>query len=268
MANREFYYWCRDAVSGIRYWKDRNKVFAELYEHLEDRYASFLEKGYSPETAEKMTLEAMGSATELAPQLAAIHKPYWAYAAIATRVLALALAIHCIGFGIRFLMDNTFYDPGDDVWDPYTEGRGERVAYVQPDTRVRASGYTFSVEKAALWRTRYSEPTDKGEYFDSLYLQLKVTNPLPWMREQRAVRHMWAVDSNGTYYQSFENSLDASGDGAPWVSYRVFNTGLFTYEYELTFQEPSENMQWVELHYDRDGRNMVLRVDLTGGEDR
>ena len=26
MANREFIYWCKDAISGIRYWKIRNKV--------------------------------------------------------------------------------------------------------------------------------------------------------------------------------------------------------------------------------------------------
>ena len=83
MANREFIYWCRDAISGIRYWKDRNKVFGELYEHLEDRYDYFIEKGYTHEQAQKKTLEAMGDPMELAPQLAAIHKPHWAYAAIA-----------------------------------------------------------------------------------------------------------------------------------------------------------------------------------------
>ena len=27
-----------------------------------------------------------------------------------------------------------------------------------------------------------------------------------------------------------------------------------------------DNAQWVELHYDRDGRDIVLRIDLTGGE--
>lgn len=265
MANREFIYWCRDAISGIRYWKDRNKVYTELYEHLEDRYESFLAKGFSPEEAEKKTLETMGDANELAPQLAAIHKPHWAYAAIITRIIAVALLFVCLGQGINFLLEGGLPAKVVNPWDPFTRGGEVCVAHVAPDTSVKASGYTFSVDEAALWRTYYSEPTDKGEYFDSLYIRLEVSNPLPWMREQTAVRNMWAVDSNGTYYESFQNSFDASENETPWVSYLVYETGIGTYEYTLSFQDSSEDMQWVELHYDRDGRNMVLRVDLTGG---
>ena len=266
MSRKGFTHWCWDAVKEIRYWKDRNKVYIELYEHLEDRYEDFIRRGYSEQEAEKKTLEAMGSATELAPQLAAIHKPHWAYAAIATRIIAGVLFFVCLGQCIDFFLDQNFYDRKNDPWDPYTEGGETRVAYVEPELTRRASGYTFSVEKAALWRTYYSEPTDKGLYFDTLYMQLMVKNPLPWMREQRAVRHMWAVDSNGTRYMSFENSLDASTASVPWVSYNVYPTGIGTYEYELSFQDASEDMTWIELHYDRDGREMVFRVDLTGGE--
>lgn len=267
MANREFIYWCRDAISGIRYWKDRNKVFSELYEHLEDRYDYFIEKGHTHEEAQKKTLEAMGDPLELAPQLAAIHKPHWAYAAIATRILAIALAITCLCHGIAFWLDEIYVYP-QKRWDPFEDGSGgERVVYMEPKTKVRDSGYTFSVEKVALWRKYYPEPTDKGEYFDTLFVGLKVTNPLPWMREQTAVRNMWAVDSTGTYYASYASYEDPAEE-LPWVHFSPLQTGVGTWTYEIGFQHTSVDMQWIELHYDRDGRDLVLRIDLTGGESK
>lgn len=36
------------------------------------------------------------------------------------------------------------------------------------------------------------------------------------------------------------------------------------YEMELT-DFLSQDAQWIDLHYDRAGRDMVLRIDLTGG---
>lgn len=263
MFSREFFYWCRDAISRIKYKPDRDKVYRELYEHLEDRYDSFIAKGMSHEEAEKKTLEAMGDPMELAPQLAAIHKPHWAYAAIVTRVIVCALCCICLVKGIDYFLGSGFYTRVDDVWDPFEHGGDQCIAHVEPDASVRSDGYTFSVEEAALWRTFYSESVNGEEYFDSLYICLRVTHPLPWMREQQAVHCMWAVDSNGTYYESF---AQACGE-LPRIVYNTRHaSGLGTYEYELSFQDISEDMQWIELHYDRDGRDLVLRIELTGGE--
>ncbi len=263
IANREFIYWCKDAISGIRYWKIRNKVFSELYEHLEDRYEHFLSKGYEPKEAEKKTLEAMGDPCELAPQLAAIHKPHWDYAAVVTRVLAWALVVVTLCRGVAYFCTEGVHPYSGDVWDPFDEGGEECVAFVEPDIIYRESGYTFRLEKAALWRTYHTEPTEAGEeYFDSLYISMKVSHILPWMREQQAVGHMWAVDNNGVYYRS---NWSAEG-GEPFVRYvpkfRWFNNAT----YEFSFYDTVTDLQWIELHYDRDGRDMVFRVDLTGGD--
>lgn len=255
MYYREFYYWCRDAVKKIRYWKDRNKVYAELHDHLMDRYESLREKGYTEDEAVKRTLEAMGSADELAPQLAAIHRPHWAYAAILTRILALILFCLCIGRGVQFGMENGFhYYTHSSVWDPFTKGGQERVAYVEPRETAKSDGYTFRVRKAALWRNWFDEPVEGREYFDTLYIQLSASNPLPWMQENDSLgmTQWWAVDSTGTRYENLKCSPRR---------YR-----LFTYTYQIDFQELQEDISWIELHYDRDGRNVVLHVDLTGGE--
>lgn len=254
MYYREFYYWCRDAVRKIRYWKDRNKVYAELYEHMMERYESLLEKGYSEEEAVKKTVDAMGSAEELAPQLAAIHRPHWAYAAILTRILALALACLCFGYGMEYAIENDIFSSASvDVWDPYTQGGEECVSHVKPKNSVTCDGYTFRVEEAALWRTYYHQPTPKGEYFDVLYMRLAIFHPIPWMQENTCMGFgtMWAQDSTGKRY-----------DGI----YGIPEEGVFTYRYELSFQDLQEDISWIELHYDRDGRDMVLRVDLPGGD--
>lgn len=264
MFNREFYYWCRDAVRGIRYWKDRNKVYAELYEHLWDRYESFLARGYSEKEAETMTLEAMGSADELAPQLAAIHKPHWAYAAIFTRFAALVLLCLCIGYGAVYCAENVLYFSNTKTfWDPYTQGGEECVVHKKPNISDSTDGYTFRVKEVALWRTYFDEPVEGEEYFDALYMQLSVTNPLPWMMESEGVRLLWAIDSEGTYYESFEA---VNGKNVPRIGYMPRTSGLFTHIYDMEILDVREDIRWIELHYDRDGRDLVLHVELTGGD--
>lgn len=271
MFSREFFYWCRDAVCKIKYWKDRNIVYEELYSHLEERYEALTERGFSHEEAEKMALEAMGDAKELAPQLAAIHKPYWAYGTLITRFVAAVLLIHCIAWGINYALDldiscgNPWITAGYQAWDPYTQGGEERISYVKPNVSDSSDGYTFRVKEAALWRTYFDEVTEDGrEYFDALYMKLKVTNPSPWMQEGMGVHWIWAVDSTGTFYESFEL---VNGRDIPCISFQPYRSGLFTYTYDLEFQELREDIEWIELHYDRDCRDVVLRVDLSREEE-
>ena len=78
MAN-SFDWWCKTAVSQIRYGPDNEAVYRELYAHLEDSYDHFLAQGYPAERAQGLALEAMGDPEEIAPQLGAIHKPWLGY---------------------------------------------------------------------------------------------------------------------------------------------------------------------------------------------
>ena len=63
----EFDQWCILATKKIKYRPDRQTVYGELYQHIEDRYLDFLEEGMDKEQAIKRTLEVMGSAEEIAP---------------------------------------------------------------------------------------------------------------------------------------------------------------------------------------------------------
>ena len=76
----EFDKWCKQATHKIKYRPDRQEVYGELYQHIEDRYLDFLEQGMKPEDAQLQALKVMGEPKEIAPMLAAIHRPFWGYA--------------------------------------------------------------------------------------------------------------------------------------------------------------------------------------------
>ena len=52
MDRIRFRRWCSLAVAGIRFKPDRQRVFDELYGHMEDRYEDLTAAGLSPEEAE------------------------------------------------------------------------------------------------------------------------------------------------------------------------------------------------------------------------
>ena len=60
MKNWKLTNWCNVAVHKIRYGPDREAVFLELKQHLDERSDSFLAKGLSKTEATEKTLEVMG----------------------------------------------------------------------------------------------------------------------------------------------------------------------------------------------------------------
>lgn len=276
MFSREFFYWCREAVSGIKYRPDRDAVYAELYEHLEDRYESLTARGMPHEEAQAKALEAMGNAGDLAPQLAAIHKPYWAYAMIATRIVCMALVCLCIGHGIVYMSEQYYSQPLNIYgYDPYGPGTAtvqdipcQRTLLVKPGESVIVDGYTFTLTKAAMWEhSRIAE--DGSTYIEQpFFFRIRVTNPIPWAGEPQISEDLWAMDSLGNYYYS-------SHTGHRWnentVAGKSYHTAPFTYVYDMLLLPPDNpgyrDAEWVEIHYDRSGRNLVLRIDLTGEGD-
>lgn len=262
MHHQEFFYWCRDAVSKIKYIPDRTKVYTELRAHLEDRYDSFMRKGMTDKEATRKTLEVMGDPMELAEQLAAIHKPYWGYALVATRIIAVLLAVVTLCVGINFCHDwkYTYYVKPHGFF-----GRDARlVASLESKVSDSSDGYTLHVVNAELRRTYVHLESDNGSYYDRMLLQVEVSNPRPWAQELQALEYIWAVDNFGNYHTGYYGKCEDPDPGVIGVIGKRLN--LTTYTYDLLFYDASEDTQWVELHYDRDGRDLVLRVELTGGE--
>ena len=261
MHYSEFNRWCWDAVRKIKYPPDRNEVHAELYAHMLDRYDSFREKGMSEKEAEQKTLEAMGNAEELSYQLAAIHRPFWGYALAVARVLTVIALVVTIGSGIFYLVDQQpwYTDTLRDWGEP--QGMETLIYSGISDAKDSMDGYAFRVTDVAVWRITLDEPINGKDYKDYLYLRMKVRKPYPWAMGQEALGAIWAVDNTGTYYDRVLRESAEPG-GVKYI-------GLIQQQgdkiYDLYLDADSENLEWIELHYDRDGRNLVLRVELTGG---
>jgi len=87
-----FHNWCTRAVRGIKYKPDREAVWNELFNHLQDRQEDFMAQGLSENDARIKAMDAMGDPDEIAPLLAKIHRPFWGYAySISKWILVLIL---------------------------------------------------------------------------------------------------------------------------------------------------------------------------------
>ena len=271
--------WCRQATKGIKYRPDRRKVHWELYHHLEDRYQDFIDQGFTYDDAVESALHAMGDPKEIAPMLAAIHRPFWGYVYSLCKWVVAGLTIlmlwNMLPFMVRHFTDisdapNAFsYEPYSDTYYKEEYHEWNRLLYVDSDSTASADGYTFTVTDAAVWQVTchedfsnvtYTCPRDSYQF----HCRLKVTNYFPWIEQSDIGNWFWAKDSLGNYYYS-ECERVFSYDPAIVSNHK--RTGLLTYTYDMfSYNYISADAEWIELHYDRSGRDIVLRIDLTGGD--
>lgn len=254
--------WCSRAVRLIRYRPDRNAVYAELYQHLEDRCASFTAKGIPEEEAKEMAVAAMGNPDEIAPQLAAIHRPFWGYCYRVTKWVLVLVAVVTLFHAFFFLTDEILQnDPPYDFYAEEPDGywvRTSRAYYAEPNLSATLDGFRVTVRKVAL-RHGTSDPIHP----DVIYLRLRITKPVPWADKPDMYLWFRAVDSLGNTYRSYAETDHSS----PSLVACDVNYDPFGITFDLKLDNcVSRNAEWIELHYDRNGRDFVLRIDLTGGD--
>ena len=268
--NRKFESWCLKAIAPIRCPPDQDAVMAELYAHMLDHYDALLEAGISREEAEQRTLAAMGSAEEIAPQLAAVHHPFWGWLLWGTRIVLVLILCAAVFFAVPYLRHASYFGPDWDRYSPYEDtyisdevGVTERLFCAEPNQSAEASGYTLALTRAARWHTDFAD--DSLEDLDTFRFQIKVFNPRPWARMPEFQKWLWAEDSLGNYYYPFY--LDNPHAGDPGISGNSYHTAPFTYTLDMWLSNfCSGGADWIDIHYDRSGRDIVFRIDLTGGD--
>jgi hypothetical protein len=273
--------WCERAVALIKYKPDRKKIQAELHAHIEDKYEALAAGGMTSVQAEEQAVSAMGDAGEIAKALAKIHKPFWGYMLRLTKIVLAFVAVLMI-FSLAGFSDRVYICAEPDSMfhaERFENGNyntSECVFSIEPNVSASCDGYTFTVTKAALWHDEGiltdEEPIvsvgsgAEGESAESytLYYLMTVTSPLPWAEYAEIPRRMYAVDSLGNYYYScYDNAYtdELALRGNP------YRTSYFTYTYSMwTNSFASQDAQWLEFRYERDGRSIALRVDFPGGE--
>lgn len=255
--------WCENAVSGIIFPGDKREVYRELMAHMEDHYDALLEQGHDEQTAREMVEKAMGDPWSVAKQLAQIHKPFWGYFLRTTRVLLAIVFMVALIPLTGFLWDMPFHSPSIQRWDMYDTtsygGDTERTLLhlSEPGVSFESDGYTFTVTDAVCWR---SEEIDM-QFF---YCLIDQFNPLPWADHAEVGYWFWAEDSLGNYYYSYYESAQDEDPRKPAMYGNQSQTGILTYTYEFWIND-FPDADWVKIHYDRDGRDEVLFIALTGG---
>ncbi len=241
-----FYDWCRKATRLIRYKHDRQAVYDELMAHLEDKQAEFETSGMPVDSAQRKALEAMGSPDAIAAELADIHKPFWGYTFSILRVICILLCVAVLfTVGQQVISTCTYlinYDsscvtmPPDEYWTKLAQGSAAETHH--------SDGYWFRIPNASLWQK-------DGKY--CLCFEFQQFDGWLTPMYSSIYNEFWAVDDLGNIYTAF--TLSASTHPGFLEVHRLQIADL-----------PSGDIQWVELHYDRDGRNIVLHIDLTGGD--
>lgn len=272
--NSRFDWWCKTAVDQIRYWPDRDAVYRELYAHLEDHYDAATDRGLSPEEAVEEALHAMGSASELAPVLGAIHRPWWGYALFATRCILWAAVIAVVLQIFAFFRINTlsrgdthwyYENPGEELIVIHEDGTGEsrRILDIDPNDSDRSDGFTFDATRAVM--LYHDDYADDSQDSYSFWFRIQVTNPLQWAEmDDIPLNDFWAVDSFGNVYCSGNQFAYSS---QRFVSGNHERTGFFSYTLDMWLTNfCSQEADWIEIRYDRNGRDIRLRIDLTGGD--
>ena len=268
--------WCDIAVSYIRFPPDRAPVKQELLEHMQDKYDGYVAQGLPLIEAEGRVTREMGEARDTGLLLRRIHKPYLGWVWRGTQWLLALTLVLAVWNGVQWATELNISDSAvpsyrRDVYDStYFEyaggGSTSRVLYLEPNCSDRSDGYTFTVTRAAYWEGTAADSDGSGFHeTNAFYFLLEVTNPRPWAGYTEAPRWFHAVDSLGNYYYAYYEG-DRSTEGT--VAGNGGRTGLFSYTWDMWIDNyVSQDADWLELRYDKEGRDIALRIDLTGGEE-
>ena len=255
--------WCEDATRLIKFPPDREAVQNELQQHLIDKQEDLRQQGIPEEQIEAISIAAMGSAEEIAPQLAAIHRPFWGYAyriscvilAICFSILLLYALIHA-----EYLADRlrkpafTDYVSGTTlVWETY------------PNTKAKTDKCRITLTQVRFSKNPEPAYADIPRLANCLSADIRITDPRGFAHYD-IMEYVWAEDNLGNVY----TSQTATSYLPPYPNdhyiHITTNHRIFSTDYRLTFMGYEENgVQWIDLHYDRDGRSFTIRIDLTGG---
>jgi hypothetical protein len=252
--------WCADATRLIKFPPDRETVQEELEQHLIDKQEDLRQQGVPEEQIEALAIAAMGSAEEIAPQLAAIHRPFWGYAyQVCTALLILLMIIT-----IPFFYTRMGYRFGFDLPEFPSFGTAEHIHYdAEPDTKVKSGAYTFTLEQVRISGDVLADVQD-----EILFLSARIRLQHPQMHNgAELMEFVWAEDNLGNvYHSSSATSHIPAAKSTQFIRVEYYPYWFSNY-YILTFYGYcSQDADWIDLHYDRDENSFTLRIELSGGD--
>jgi hypothetical protein len=159
------------------------------------------------------------------------------------------------------------YKPYDDSQYINYEGSwfAKQIQAFTPTCSGSINGYPTTVSNAVLWR---EDTTFDGIRY-RLFLRLETYFPYHWTESNPYLvdlgEHIWAEDSLGNYYYSH---AEDGKPGAPSITQYHGKGEQYVHIFDLAMDNyASLDAEWIDLHYDRDGKIYVLRSELPRGDD-
>lgn len=274
MTKKEYNFraWCQTATHQIRYGPDRKAVEDELMAHLQDAYDAAIANGLNTVEAEEKALDCMGSAQVIAPQLAAIHNPFWGYFLRVCKVLLVVLLVLSLkplwDYSNELQLQDVPNNPLKfDAYNAasYADGSGRTLLHLShPDLSFTSDINTFTVTDVALFTQTLEDGTQSKP---KLFILIRQTSPLPWAEHKGYFQHFQITsyfslrDSLGNVYKGYM----ISAPGEDCIYFSGTQSGIFQYTHQCCIFDFPAEAKWVELSYERDGRSICLRIPLTGG---
>ena len=272
MKKQTIHSWCIDATRLIKFPPDRVAVQEELHQHLLDKQEYLRSQGVPEEEIESKAIEAMGSAEEIAPQLASIHKPFWGYAyrvCCGLLILLVLVSIPSLFSGIHTLWNKHPWKEPALVY-LNAENGDQALFHSYPNTKVLIGDYTITVSEVIVFQTRLHDLGQYNELCTDCRIMIKVQHPKMYTG-QDIFQYIWAEDSLGNVYHSSATGGYLTLCDDIHIRHTYPQLYGFTYYYEISFHDLlhldflSKDAQWIDLHYDRDGTKFTIPIDLKGG---
>ena len=248
--------WCYEAVEKIKYRPDRDAVYAELLQHLDDRCESFIAQGMTKDEAVKKTVEVMGDAKGLAVQLAAIHRPFWGFAYSISKwlliIIAVIMVVQLIGSIVNFAKAPPIII---DDWVTASDMEYNPITNVKPESTDTSDGYTFTVKEAQITELVYTYQDGTQKSLTYLYVLVNISTSNPFALPCYGGDAFWGTDNRGQYYKESDIRYHTATTVLPFSNDCLFKIPLDSWD----------DLTWFELRYDQAGRDIVLHIDLAGG---
>lgn len=261
--------WCRETIEQIRFKPDRDRVWNELMAHIEDRVEDMKSRGYTEEEAEVRAVTAMGDPVAVGKQLDAVHKPWLGWLWVASKVLVILCLLVLILTAVQYRWQ-TSYDGYSYVFPDRTAGILQedgaelpneitQIFYDEPGVSARLGDFTVTVDKITLNQSEHS--------YDKVLGLVTLEGFMPWEQPVEK-RNFYIVDDKGNYYvpRYINGSQFVREQHSRWeLSMTAVKRTATRWTYLISFN-PLEGMEWFELRCDVAEHEMVLRVDMTGGD--
>lgn len=273
MAQYDRYDWANIAVRGIARGKERERVWFELMDHIEDHAEALLSTGLSQEEAFARATEAMGDPHTVGNQLRRVHQP------ILTWLLRIFRVVLCLTAALTLftVLRNKPWQVIECYRSVNTGMHGlerETLLAVPPpeeaifaeQTLYRRSGTASAVAEVGnctISVSRYAVSRVESEYYGEWMVALEV---------QFTPHHLWQptpdipgwfslTDSNGNYRDEIRQ--DIPRDEVMYCSCLDVREGRS--DVHILYAWLPEDCSWVDLTYTDPENTATLRICVEGG---